>query len=66
MIVKGMRLPRSLNNIMIPDILINPMPQDKIAMRQFGVLMDFNHPERYWQRLDEIVYEVSEEMAILP
>jgi len=61
-----MRLPQSLDNIMIPDILINPMPQDRIIMRQFGVLMDFNHPERYWQRLAEIGFEVSEEMAILP
>ena len=61
-----MKLPQSLDNIMITDILINPMPQDRIIMRQFGVLMDFNHPERYWQRLAEIEFEVSEEMAILP
>lgn len=54
-------------NLRIPIWLLKPMePQDKIAWRQFGVLVDFNHIDRYFKRLEEIVYEVSEEMFYYP
>ena len=59
------RMPHAVN-MLIPDWLVNPMPDDMIALRQLGVVLDINNPERYMQRCNEIIYEVSEEMAVLP
>lgn len=64
MINLASRIP--IANLLIPRWLINPSPQTKIATRQFCVLLDVNNPERYRRRLDEIVYDVSETMAVLP
>ena len=66
--IKQVRLPsnKALAHVMIPDWLINPTPDERIVARQFGVLVDFNDIERYFRRMDEIVYEVSEEMFCYP
>jgi len=57
---------KGLPNLLIPEWIINPTPDDKIATRQFCTLCDFNDIPAYFRRMDEIVYEVSEEMFYYP
>jgi len=55
-----------VGNMKIPYFMINPSPEDVIVWRQFAVLVDFNHIDRYFKRQEEIIYEVSEEMFCYP
>ncbi len=64
--VKGYPEHIPLPKLLIPEWMINPTPDAKIALRQFCTLTDWNNIPAYFRRMDEIVYEVSEEMFYYP
>ena len=53
-------------NMMISENFINPMPHTVIMWRQIAVPIHVDILETYKKRMDEIIYEVSEEMSVLP
>jgi len=61
-----MRLPQTMDHLLIPERLYNPRPDEMITIRQFCLLVDFNDIPAYFKRCDEIVYEVSEELFYYP
>jgi len=64
--VKGYAERIPIPNLLIPEWIYNPRPDEKIAVRQFVTLCDYNDIPAYFRRLEEIVYEVSEELFYYP
>ena len=54
------RIP-TIKNMLIPDWLINPTPNEKVDLLRFCIVVDFNHLDYYFKRYEEIPYEVMEQ-----